>query len=173
MTTNNVEKIRALAAEYLTHFEQLTHENREYHSNTFWVTKQDTRPEELQDLIREAHGDMFPDDWKYDFIFDALNTIVDSETDDLEDLGYEIEGDIYNRDLLNWLASNLTRSDYVNEFVESYGVKSSNFDLMGIVRHGQVEEKREVYNSVLQSLQKLIDEIEDDESDEEIEDDEY
>jgi len=126
---------------------------------TEYVKTIDDRPEELTELIYDAHGNMMPDDWKYKFIEESLNQIA--ETEDEDDLDFpNIEPDIYNSVLLQWLSSNLTRAEYFDEAVEEYGWNDEGFywNLMA----AQVKEKEEVYFSVLSSLRKIKENLEED-----------
>lgn len=148
--------IQELAQEYLTYFERKEGEN-----GLPSYTWKDGTPKALRDLIQEAHGDMMPNDYKYNFVVDALETIAQELDED------SIEADIYNRDLLNWLASHLDRPGYCDQYAEEYGVDSKNFSIINIISGGQYLEKMEVYRSVLSSLEEIIEELEDDESDDE------
>lgn len=59
--------VQELAAQYLTYFQTAKRDSGEN-----YVFTTDDRPEELHELIREAHGDKMPDDWTYEFIEEAL-----------------------------------------------------------------------------------------------------
>lgn len=140
--------IQELAQSYLEWFEKL---KREGGRNTYSL--KDGRPEELYDLVYEAHCGKLPDDWSYNFIQDVLCNIADA--DDPEDI--IVEPDIYNHDLLNWLSSRTDRCDYVDEAVEEYGLpETKEFELMKLIAWGQLQEKREVFESVLSSLKKEV-----------------
>lgn len=108
------------------------------------------RPEWLTNIVREAHGDMLPDDWKYKFIEESICALA--ETQEPDDIN--LEPSIYNHELLNWLSSNLTRSSYMDEYVQECGVPDGkSFDGMSLIGGGQYQEKREVLNAVRQGLQ--------------------
>lgn len=113
------------------------------------------KTEDLDNLIRDAHNGMLPDDYKYQFIFEALQAIAENE--DLDDIC--LEPDCYNRDLLKWVSSNLTRASYVDEAVEEIGYK----DLYNAIAIGQIKEKDEILYSVRGSLNALCEGMEDEE----------
>lgn len=108
----------------------------------FW-THMGKAPEWVQGMVRDAHGDLMPDDWRYQFIVDALAAIAEGVDDS------EIEADIYNADLLRWVSSNLRRISYCDDAAEEYGAVG----LIPTLSAGQVAERREVYASVLASLE--------------------
>ena len=123
---------------------------------TEYVKTIDERPEELTELIYKAHGGMVPDDWRYKFIEESLDRIA--ETEDEDDLDCpELEPDIYTYDLLQWLVSRNDRYDYVDQATEEYGHGDS---LIEDIMLGQIKEREEVYFSVLSSLRKIKENIE-------------
>lgn len=138
-----------LAAQYLEYFTYNTRDNGEK-----FVKTEDNIPVELFDLIKTAHGDMMPDDYRYQFIYEALNII--SETDDIEDAYQNVEADIYYHDVFKWLASRNDRIGYCDQYVEEYG----GFELDGsnafiLIQSEQYLEKMEVFESVKSSLESI------------------
>ena len=117
-------------------------------AKTIYV-KKDGAPDWLTELVRDAHGDMLPDDYKYDYVVLALDAIIagDGNID-----GIQFEPDIYNRDLLNWLNSSLTRASYVDEASEEFDLGPS-VDTYTRIGYGQIREKEEILNSVIKSLE--------------------
>lgn len=79
------------------------------------------KPEVVQDLCREAHGDgdsagpMLPDDWRYEFIEEALEAIAEERD------GEDAEPSIYNHELLAWLSSHGWRPGYCDEAAREFG----------------------------------------------------
>jgi hypothetical protein len=116
---------------------------------TYWHTKDDA-PDWVNDMCQAAHDGMLPDDYRYSFIVEALDAIIDAEGDtDSADL----EADCYTADLTAWLASRVSRTEYVDQAVEEFGA-----DSVGIVSQlmqGQYLEKREVLTSVISSLESV------------------
>jgi hypothetical protein len=128
-------------------------------------------PDWVTDLVREAHGDMMPDNWRYDAIVNALERISDSDAEterDLEDLDHEYcdaQVDVYTSARHEWLASSLSRSGYCDDAV-SEGLVGPDTDLTDRIGIGQYMEAREVWGSVVRSLvdhQEAVDEDEDEE----------
>ncbi len=151
--------IQELAMEWLDWFEEIKRDDE-----TISYCCKTEAPVELHELIREVHGDMLPDDYKYEFIVDALEMIADYDGDDIEELAYDIEADYYDNDLLNWLNSHSIRSWYVDEAVKDVGHGDG---IMQDIALGQVAEKREVFDIVFNALSKRSDEYDDDEYDDE------
>lgn len=107
-----------------------------------------TEDENIKNLIYDAHDGMLPDDFKYQFIHEALEAIA--ECSDPNDI--QLESDVYNSDLLKWVSSHLTRSSYADETVENWKYTS----FFQVLAAAQYEEKREVLSSVRFSLEKIL-----------------
>lgn len=116
----------------------------------------------MDELIRKAHGLTLPDNWCYQFIRDALEAIADALDEDLEDSNYNADASMYDSELLAWLASSSYRKDYVEQYVKEFGLPdASQFSLTTLIGSGQWLEMKEVYDSVLESLQEIVEELED------------
>ena len=144
-------ELKDKADRFYSQIEKHTRDN----GKEFYCLK-DGAPKEFQDIIHEAHGDMMPDDWKYDFIFEAAAALA--ETDDPDDI--TMEPDIYASDRLHWLASHLDRANYVDEAVSEFGTDFRNgiVDLIGL---GQMREKEEVLSIIRHELEQWEPEDED------------
>ena len=70
-----------------------------------YVRLKDGSPEWMTDVIREAHGDMFPDDWKYTLIERAAAIIAENESEDDWSSGVDQAVDVYTGQLTHWLTS--------------------------------------------------------------------
>ena len=147
--------IQELAAHALEYFEQKTRGEGE-EATRFW-TMTNQHPIWVKEMIHKAHEDMMPDDYKYEYVVDTLDAL--NEDRDPEEGAYEIEADVYNYDLITWLRSNLQRVGFVDEAVEQMG-HSRDMGVMGDLMMGQVEEKRQVWQSVVESLRERLEEIE-------------
>jgi hypothetical protein len=135
------------AREALGYFEKALRRN----GVEFWRAK-DGAPQWVTDLCFVAHarGAMLPDDWRYEFIVQALNVL---------DEGSDLEPDINMSDLCSWLASNVNRVAFVDEAREERGAES-----LGIVeqlQYGQLAEKQEVLDQVTAFLEELTEDDED------------
>lgn len=139
-----MKSIQELAENYLSMFELKTRKN----GDKYYCVKDDCKNDELTDVIRTAHGDMMPDDYKYQFIHDALELI--SESNDLDDIN--IESDCYTSDLLKWVSSNLNRINYFDKAMTEYEC----ICFVDILSTAQKIERDEVLQSVIQSLEKIL-----------------
>ena len=82
----------------------------------------DGSPDWVSELVRDAHGDMLPDHWRYASIESALDWIADAN--DPVDEQYEwADGnmDVYNRGRLAWLASYASRPSYCDDATSEMG----------------------------------------------------
>jgi hypothetical protein len=131
MSTNGT-KLQQAAGEAYEWFEKRTRND----GREFWTWK-DNAPQWVKDLAHHAHGDMGPDDWRYEFIVEALAALHDNEDPDSIDM----EADIYTDDLCAWLASDISRPGYCDDAVEELGQPEG---IVPMMQYGQYEEKREV-----------------------------
>jgi hypothetical protein len=119
----------------------------------FWETKK-RLPKWIYDLVFRIHdeGHWFPDDYKYEYIVDALDAFSEGMNPD----EIQVEADPYN--LLAWLASHGQRAGLVDEAVENYG--HSKEGILGDVAFGQVYEKEGVFQVVADALRERLEAIE-------------
>lgn len=131
-----------------------------------FYTLKDRHPVWVQELAHKAHGDMMPDNFRYETIVDVLQAL--SEGQDPEEPS--LEADVYNHDLLAWLASNLERAGYVDEAVEQFGHAgeggSRGGGITGDIAQGQWYEKDEIWRLVVEALNERLEGIEAGESEE-------
>lgn len=121
-----------------------------------WSLKEEHRGGEAQSLAMDAHGGMLPDDWKYEYIVDALDALVEHEdTDEARDA--LPESDVYHSDLLRWVSSHLERAGYVDEFTEEM---EERMEMFASMQGGQRKEREEVFGLVLSYLEGMEDEDE-------------
>lgn len=120
----------------------------------FWKFK-DGRPDWCQDMAREAHGDMMPDDWKYEFISDSLSAL--SECDDEEEARDSLEPSVYYSDQLKWFSSHMDRPAYVDTARHEFGDVGGR-PVMEMVAQGMAQELDEVFGLVLSFLQNKVEE---------------
>src|SRR5690606_4982391 len=120
---------------------------------TFWTVK-DGSPQWVRDLCFKAHdnGEILPDDWRYRFIVESLETL--SECEDPYDVYIEIY--THSGELLKWFSSSLARLQWVQEAVEGMDWENS-FDILLALQAGQLHEKEHVFNVVLDELSRLAD----------------
>jgi hypothetical protein len=101
-------------------------------------------PEWMTEFVQDAHGD----DYRYEFIQEALQALVDHGG--VEDARESLEPDLYTGKLSHWLASNLARHEYTDRVIE-YGAPSNTSLLL---MAAQLEEKHETFDLVVEALQK-------------------
>lgn len=118
-------------------------------------------PEWMTDVIREAHGDAFPDDTIYRFIEKAVDAIENN--DDAEDAIREIEPDIYTHDLTKWLHERLDHVYYLTQALEEFG-STDGFQLLGMAQSLHIQE---VADGVLRGLNAVLADMEDEELEDE------
>lgn len=118
--------------------------------DTFYCVK-DRAPCYISDLCHYAHDGMMPDDYKYQYIVEALEYINDNldpfGDDSLDEIDvYDAcEPDYMNHDLLKWLSSNLERMEYVDQVLAGMETPTLSTALM----MAQSEERAEVMQAVI------------------------
>lgn len=121
----------------------------------------DDSPEWMRDIVRACHGNMMPDDWRYRMIEECADALADREPDQWEDDSHEIADslvDVYNGPRLQWLASRLDRSAYVDEARDEGLISpdADTFDQLGI---GQFMEYREILDLLIRAIGDTADDI--------------
>lgn len=103
-------------------------------------------PDWVTGLVREAHGDMLPDDWKYACIASACEWLAENDDWDETHEWADGEVDVYNSDRATWLSSSVYRAGYVDEGTAELG--SSDQGVHGDIGIGQYYEAMEIMASV-------------------------
>jgi hypothetical protein len=148
--------IQQLAQQYLDEFELKTRAN----NSTYYCRKENNYEDDLHQLIYSAHNGMAPDDYRYYFIVEALRDLIEAdicEDDsdiDFHDITNEIEAEIYNNKLCQWLSSHAYRPGYCDEAIEELGVAP--ISIIEYIQYGYIKEKTEVYFSVYNTLEALL-----------------
>jgi len=140
-------ELQKLAQEVRKYFEDHPHKE-----NTFRM--KDEAPQWVQDMVFEAHEDFAPDDYKYNYVVEALDALASGDME-----GETLKPEVYNYQLLNWLGSNMKRIGYVDEAREDYGPSEG---IMQDIMMGQRKEKLEVFNIVRSCLEERAEEKEED-----------
>ena len=116
----------------------------------YWTANR-CAPDWISELVRTAHGDMFfLEDYKYQFIVDALDELEEAE--DLDEAGHQWDFEPYLSRLADWLGSHNHRFSYCDDWAEEIGfanVKDTYYLLAG----GHLQERLEVLHSVRASLE--------------------
>ena len=118
----------------------------------FYIRKDDA-PEWVVEIVREAHdnGDMFPDDYKYQFVVDALEALADSDDVDNARSIMHDGVDITTSRLLHWVQSHGYRKAYAADHIQEFNPETLDAILMG----GQYMERDEVFQIVLSAIENL------------------
>jgi len=145
--------VKSLAEEMSRAFER-----RKRNDDQEFVTLKDGSPQWMTDVCHHAHGDMLPDDWRYEFIEMVVDNIA--ELSDLDEARSNFD-EIYTHRRTGWLHSRVDRYGYVDRAVEDYG--SEVRPILDALLMGMATEYEEVFGLVVQKLEELADE--DDEAD--------
>lgn len=146
--------LTALAGQFAAAFESFTRDatGPEKH---FYRLK-DGSPAWMTEVCHAAHGDMMPDDYRYEMIQDAALAIAEAdEGDDLDERGHEFADSVpsvYHSARAAWLASHLTRFSYCDEAAEELDIDK--MDMSDRIAAGWYREAEEVYGLVLQGLRE-------------------
>ena len=137
--------IQEVAQEMLDNMETKTRTNgRDYRVNKIEIAWQ-------KDIIRKAHGDKLPDDYVYDFIYEALCALAECSAGDEDDAILQIEPDVYTSELTAWLNSRCDRVEYLTEALEEGAADGFN-----ALMTAQGKEKSEVGYLVLAGIRDYI-----------------
>ena len=139
--------IETLAAEVRGMFER-----RERNNGTPYWCRKDDAPEWVADMCHDAHDGMFPDDYKYQYIVEALDMIADGDDDE-----GNIDSDSYASELADWLGSSAYRVDYADDILNEYGDGANGPNMLGILGLAQIAERVEVLGFVRTALQEQLD----------------
>lgn len=117
-------------------------------------------PEWMTDIIRAAHCDMMPDDWRYKMIVELLCDLTSDDPDQWEEHISEYADrntDVYNSELLRWLASHLERAFYCDE-ARDEGYVNEDSDMYARISAGQAFEYREIGYALVNAIAARADE---------------
>ena len=121
----------------------------------FYIRKDDA-PEWVVEIVREAHdnGDYFtmlPDDYKYQFVVDALEALADSDDVDNARSIMHDGVDITTSRLLHWVQSHGYRKVYADDHIQEFNPETLDAILMG----AKYMERDEVFQIVLSAIENL------------------
>jgi hypothetical protein len=136
---------------------------------TTFVHMADDAEDWMREAVREAHGDMLPDDVKYRMCDEVADRLANRDSDEWDDVQHEeCDGlvDAYNTDRLRWLASSVYRADYIDEARKEglIGPDADEFERIGV---GQYAEYSEIWGVLQRACEEAGDDMADDEDGEE------
>ena len=138
-------ELQELATEALGWFERKERDD----SDVFYRTKDDT-PEWVRDMINAAHGDMMPDDWRYNMIHDTLSALDDGADGGDPHEWVDANISVYDADHDAWYSSHADRRGwYVDEAAKEMG-RADTVD--GEMIAGEYYERLEVWGLVVSAL---------------------
>ena len=139
-----------LAAQLSAAFTVKTRTNGE----NFWCLKDDA-PAWATGAVRACHddGSELPNDWRYQFIVDAANTLA--ESDDWDDLAWP-EADVYNHDLIKWLGE-FPNADWYCDESDFADYNSEGKGIMDAIGYGQAYAKQETRARLKAFLEQMAD----------------
>ena len=141
---------RTLATEMCGRFTR-----RKRSDGTEYVCLTDAAPEWMRDVCREAHGDMLPDDWRYDRIWAACEFIAnETDWDDRVDEFADVNVDYSTGALVEWYASHGLRAEYVQEARDEWQDPDASVDEW--FQRGQYLEAREILELVSRALAERL-----------------
>ena len=116
----------------------------------YWTANR-CAPDWIGELVRTAHGDMLPEDYRYKFIVHALDELEEAE--DLDEAGHQWDFEPYLSRLADWLGSHNHRFSYCDDWAEEMGQPEDTYHRLA---GGHLQERLEVLHSVRASLEEQL-----------------
>lgn len=142
--------IQTLAAEMSQAFETAVRPT----SGEKFRTLKDDAPAWMTIVCHMAHdnANILPDDWRYQFIVQAVDALADHE--DSDEARNSLKPDIYTSELTGWLHSLCSRVHYLGKAFDECGTFPGSVKLLAAA---QLQEKHETFQQVLHALQEVLD----------------
>lgn len=152
METPMTKSLATLATEALSYFET----GKLADGDEYYFVRE-ASPVWVNEMVRAAHGDMLPDDIRYDMIVQALGTVSNFDEkvsqDDAQEEMMQVEAPIYTSELTAWLASNVNRYSYCDAAIEEYGASTTaDYGMINRLQMGWSHEFSEVASAVISAL---------------------
>lgn len=147
-----------LMADFYGHFVSVVRND----GTKFYHLRSDT-PRQYMEIVHAAHDGMLPDDYVYETLYFLAGKFDDVLPDDWDDQAPDLCDslvDVYNTDLLRWLASHLYRAQFVDEAVQDYGFDPGDFSLFKLLALGQYSEIRQIADYLISGIRNLADDDE-------------
>jgi len=112
--------------------------------------------EDYRALSSIIHTSQTNEDLAYEEIQNALEAIELGGCDGADDDSYEIEGDVYNSDLIGWLGASMWNYAWCDGEMETFGGEYQS--ILDIIKDGQAAAKRHVWGAVIGLVRELAEE---------------
>ena len=165
MTTTTIARPTTCAGWLSALSECLTTETRKDSSTYIALNespKWDSIREELTGIVRAAHFNEMPNDWRFETVDSIASSLVempdseDWDVDDFREEAHEIADslvDVYTGALLAWVSENIRRHQWDDE-----GIAQPTTDIVQLIRLRQYEEIESMVQAVLSQVESLLDE---------------
>lgn len=153
MTTATIEELARALSDSLV---QCTRDNGNHDPGlSRYTALKDEAPDWMRDVCHAAHGDMLPDDWRYEFIDDAALALADAEgdLDSARDLLNASDSYCYTVQQTGWLHSRNGRFGYVDDAIR--GSYCDGSDVMQAIQAGMLIEQEETLQLLYDALEEL------------------
>ena len=145
--------IKERAAGALHYFDHVERETTD--SKVILVLKDDA-PQQLRDMVRDAHLGLVSNDTSVRMIYELLCALSDAHDDsEVDGILAEFEPPIYYRELIDWLGSDTTRVDYADDAIERLRAVGSEFNLLDVLRLAYKLEIEEIAAVIVNELKVL------------------
>jgi hypothetical protein len=104
----------------------------------YWRVKEEFRGGPITEMIFTVHDGLFPDDYIYEFVVDALGALSDCDGD-LDSAREGTEADVYTSRLTAWLHSNNLRMYFMQEVLDEFDGLDA-FQQLGYAQHMEREQ---------------------------------
>ena len=86
-------------------------------------------PEWVQQLVRDAHDDELPNDWRFTKIYEICWWLLDCESSDSAQENAMEAADalsfVYTGQILGWYAEQPSRLNYCDQYIEEFGANAT------------------------------------------------
>ena len=124
--------------------------------------KWDSIREELTSIVRAAHFNEMPNDWRFQTVDSIATTLADMpdsadwSVQNFQEESHEVADslvDVYTSDLLAWVSENIRRHQWDDE-----GIAQPTTDIVELIKLRQFEEIESMVHAVLNQVESLLDE---------------
>lgn len=110
----------------------------------------------VESAVRDAHGDMLPDDLMFELCERLAGRLAGEDPDNWDNYSSEIADsmvDVRNHDLLKWVGSHMQRAFSVDEVLEQ-GLNDPNKGFYHLIQCAQYEEAQRTLYTLISAIDK-------------------